>query len=89
MPESDFRLFTQMSVFDKIFHVDEMSSSDTAAGDDKLKKKLPLAERLMKFGSLAKKLEKGLEHRYSKVWFCAPLCDYDGTILHIWTVYIS
>ena len=53
-----------MSIFDKIFHVDEMSSNGK---DDKTNTTSSLAERLMKLGSLIKKLEKGLEHKYSKV----------------------
>ena len=67
MSENSLKFFTQVSVFDKILHVDEKSSADASADKDKTKKRVSMVDRLLEFADLVKKLEKGVEYRYSKV----------------------
>ena len=67
MSENSLKFFTQVSVFDKILHVDEKSSADASTDNDKTKKRVSMVDRLLEFADLVKKLEKGVEYRYSKV----------------------
>lgn len=63
LPENEFKIFSQMSVLDKMLHVDE-TSTDEPTGT---KQSRSFVDKLASLIKLTKSLQKGVEYRVAKV----------------------